>query len=325
MKLLFKVLLSALVLLLLGSVAGYFYMRKKFIPAPNQLVVSGLPATTNFTWLADTADGRAMPHAAVLLPVRVPGCSRTCYLQFDTGAPFTMLYARSLATLQRSYPALALASSADADTARNVRFALGGGQVQARWMRVKPFGATQLPADSTAPFIIGTLGTDVLEGRALVLDYPARLFSLAAQVPDTLAQRADFVPLAFDNRRVLLSLGLQGEAKPLLFDSGSSAFALITDQDTWKKMASPGAPTRTAEVGSMAKPITAHTVATGAGLTLGATALPLGTVTYVTGTNWQENLLMRFSGMGGMLGNEVFTQRTVIFDVAGGRFGMVRR
>ena len=96
MKLLFKVLLSALVLLLLGSVAGYFYMRKKFIPAPNQLVVSGLPATTNFTWLADTADGRAMPHAAVLLPVRVPGCSRTCYLQFDTGAPYSLLKSTAL-------------------------------------------------------------------------------------------------------------------------------------------------------------------------------------------------------------------------------------
>lgn len=325
MKLLFKFLLSALVLLLLSGVAGYFYMRQKFIPAPNQLVVTGLPATVPFTWLADTADGRAMPHAALLVPVQVPGCPRTCYLQFDTGAPYSMLYARPLGALQRRYPALPLALSASSDTARNFRFALGGGQVQAHWMRVKPFGKSELPADSTAPFIIGTLGTDALEGRALVLDYPRRRFSLAARVPDTLARRAEFVPLAFENRRVLLSMGLQGKSLPLLFDSGSSAFSLLTSQETWQDMARPGAPARVVEVGSWGKPLTAHTVATAAGLTLGAATLPLNTVTYITGTNWQENILMRFSGMGGMLGNEPFSGHTVLFDVAGGRFGLVRR
>jgi hypothetical protein len=325
MKLLFKILFSAFVLLLLSGVGGYFYMRQKFIPAPNQLVVTGLPATASFTWLADTVGGRAMPHAALLVPVQVPGCPRTCYLQFDTGAPYSMLYARSLATLRRRYPALPLALSANSDTARNFRFGLGGGQVQAHWMRVKPFGTSELPADSTAPFIIGTLGTDALEGRALVLDYARRRFSLAARVPDTLAQRAEFAPLAFENRRVLVNLGLQGESQQLLFDSGSSAFALITSQETWQHMARAGAPARAVEVGSMGKPLTAHTAATAAALTLGATSLPLNTVTYITGTNWQENILMRFSGMGGMLGNEPFSGHTVIFDVAGRRFGLVQR
>ncbi|WP_143080140.1 hypothetical protein [Hymenobacter arizonensis] len=325
MRPLFKVIFSVLALLVASGIGGYFYMRRQFMPPPNQLVVTELPATCSFAWLADTAAGRAMPHAAVLVPVQLPGCPRTCYLQFDTGAPYSVLYAKPLAALQARYPALPFVGAAQLDTARNFRFAIGQGQVQARWLKVLNTGATQLPADSTAPFVIGTLGADVLAGQALVLDYANRRFSLVAQVPANLARQATFVPLAFTNRRVLLNMGLQGEDKQLLFDTGSSAFALLTDQANWQAMAIPGAPAHTVGVNSWGKTLTAYTVPTAAALQLGGVTLPLRTVSYIENTDWKQNLLMRFSGMGGMLGNEPFRQHTVIMDVRGERFGVVRR
>ncbi|MBF9236195.1 hypothetical protein I2I05_02190 [Hymenobacter sp. BT683] len=325
MRPLFKVLFSVLALFVASGIGGYFYMRQKFMPPPNQLVVAGLPASCQFTWLADTARGRNMPHAVLLVPVQLPGCPRTCYLQFDTGAPYSVLYANSLAALQGRYPALPFVGAPQLDTVRNVRFALGRGQVQALWMLVLPQGQAQLPADSTAPFIIGTLGADVLADRALVIDYASRRFSLANEVPDSLARRAIFGPLAFTNRRVLLNMGLQGEDQQLLFDSGASAFNLLTSQASWQAMAQPGAPAHTVGVNSWGKTLTSHTVATAAALQLGAEALPLRTVTYIEGTSFMQNMLMRFSGMGGMLGNEPFSDHTVIFDVRGGRFGLVRR
>jgi hypothetical protein len=324
MRLLFKILLSVLVFVLLSGVGGYFYMRRKFLPPPNQLVVTGLPATPSFEWLADTAAGRAMPHAAVLVPVRLAGCPRTCYLQFDTGAPYSVGYSRPLAALQRRYPALAALGQPGADTLRNVQFALGQAQVRARWLRLLARGAAELPADSTAPFIIGTLGADVLEGRVLVLDYARRRFSLLAAVPDSLADHADFVPLAFTNRRVLLTMGLRGQPRQLLFDSGSSAFALLTSADEWNELARPGAPVRTVVVNSVGRPLTAHTAPTGATLRIGPVALPLGTTTYMEGVSWDQELMMRFSGMAGMLGNELFSDHTIILDPRGGRFGLLR-
>ncbi|MDB5236212.1 MAG: hypothetical protein JWR44_3205 [Hymenobacter sp.] len=324
MRPLFKVILVVLALFVAGGIGGYFYMRQRFMPPPNQLVVTGLPASCSFAWLADTAAGRAMPHAALLVPVQLPGCPRTCYLQFDTGAPYSVLYARPLAALQARYPALPFADAGHTDTLHNVRFALGGGQVQAHWLKLLPQGDARLPADSTAPFVIGTLGTDVLEGRALVLDYAHRQFNLTDGVPDGLARRTTFVPLAFTNRRVLLSMGLGGEAKELLFDSGTSAFALLTNKTSWEAMARPGAPTHTVVVNSWGRPLTSRTVATAAALAVGPVALPLRTVTYIEGTTWQQSMLMRFSGMGGMLGNEPFSQHTVVLDVRGRRFGLVQ-
>jgi hypothetical protein len=323
MKVLVKILLAIFALFVLGSIGGYFYFRKQFQAPANQLTVSQLPAFARFAWRADTTGAHVMPHAVLLVPITLPNCPRTCYLQFDTGAPYSLLYSHALAALQARYPAAGPALKSPADALQNFQFAIGSGQVAARSIRVREMGARTLPADSTAPFVIGTLGTDVLEGRVLVIDYPRQRFELRTAVPDSLARQAVFAPLGFEQRRMLLSAGLQGADKQLLFDSGSSAFALLTSQAAWQELAKPGAPDQVTPVNSWGKTLTAHTVPTAARLQIGATALPLGTVTYIDGTTFMQRTLTRFSGMGGMLGNEVFSQHTLILDVKGGRFGVV--
>lgn len=322
MKTLSKVLLTILALFVLSGIGGYFYFRRQFQAPANQLTVSQLPAATRFAWRADTTGARVTPHAVLLVPVALPGCPRRCYLQFDTGAPYSLLYARALAALRAHYPAAGLALQPQDDTLRNFRFALGQGQVTARSIRVREMGACVLPADSTVPFVIGTLGTDMLDGRVLVIDFPHQRFELRSDVPASLARRAMFAPLSFAQRRVLLSAGLQGANKQLLFDSGSSAFALLTAQSSWEKLARPGAPTQVTPVNSWGKTLTAHTAPTAARLQIGTADLPLGTVTYIDGTTFTQRTLMRFSGMGGMLGNEVFSRHTLILDIKGGRFGV---
>ena len=325
MKTFKKILLAIGLLFLISGIGGYFYFLKRFQAPANQLVVSQLPATCSFAWQADTANHRAMPHAALLVPITLPGCPRTCYLQFDTGAPYSLLKSNALKALRAQYPATSAALLVEADTVHNLRFALGQGQVLARSIRVRPYAnPVLLPTNPDEPFIIGTLGTDLLEGRVLVIDYARQRFTLSASVPDSLVRHAAFVPLTFKERSVLLSVGLQGQPEQLYFDSGSSAFALLTRQSTWEKMAKPAAVAHTVGVNSWGKTLTSHTIATAANLQLGAATVPLRTVTYIEGTSLTQQLMVRFSGMGGMLGNEPFANRTIILDVRGGRFGLVQ-
>ena len=320
-----KVLLSILALFVLSSLGGYFYFRKKFQAPANQLVVTQLPAACTFAWYADTRAQPAIPHAVMLVPISLAGCPRTCYLQFDTGAPFSLLKSNALDELRAQYPATRTTLQVQKDTVRNLHFALGQGQVLARNIRVRPYaGRVAFPADSATPFIIGTLGADLMDGRVLVIDYPHQRFTLCASVPDSLLRRTNFVPLEFKERRVLLNAGLQGQPKQLLFDSGSSAYTLLTSQANWQKLAQPAAVARTVGVNSWGTTLLSHTIATDAGLQFGPATLPLRTVTYIEGTSFTNEMLMRFSGMGGMLSNEVFAQQTVIFDVKGGRFGVVQ-
>jgi hypothetical protein len=324
MKTLVKILLSVVLLLVLSGLGGYFYMKQKFAPPANQLSITGLPATGPLRWTADTTAKPAVLHEALLVPVRLPNCPRTLYLQLDTGAPYTLLYAHQLEVLRRHYPVLSAALQAPQDTVRNFRFSLGGAPVTMRQARVLAQGRPALPADTLAPYVIGTLGTDVLEGRVLVLDYARNQFTLDQQVPDSLARRAEFGPLAFTNRRVLLDAGLQQKQQQLLFDSGSSANSLITSQNIWSELAVPGAPTRTTASNSWGKKLLVHTAPTAAQIRFGAIEAPLRTVTYIEGMNLMQQTLMRFSGMAGMLGNEPFLGTTLILDVKGGRYGVVR-
>jgi len=317
-----KVLLSLLLLLVSTGVGGYLYVRRQFQPPANQLLVPSLPLTCSFVWLADTVARPVVAHAALLVPVTLPGCPRLCYLQFDTGAPSTVLYAHPLAALWARYPSARRALLPRGDTLRNVRFTLGQQPVQAQWLRLLPLGARRLPHDAATPLIVGTLGADILEGRVLVLDYARGHFSLCARVPDSLIRRTAFVPLVYTSRRLLVTMGLQGRAQQLLFDSGSSAFALLTSPATWQQLARPHAQARITGVTSWGKTLTAHTVATDSTLQLGKVRLPLQTVTYIEGIGFWQTVLMRFSGMGGMLGNEPFTAHTLVIDTPGRRFGV---
>ena len=320
MKVLANILLAIFSLFILSGIGGYFYFRNKFQAPANQLMVSQLPATTAFVWEAT----RDLPHAALLVPITVPGCPRTCYLQFDTGAPYTLLKANALAVLRATYPATRATLSAQDDSVPNFRFAIGQGQVQARNIWVRPYAAsTQLPANPNEPFIIGTLGTDVLDGRVLTLDYVRQRFTLSSTVPDSLRHRATFVPMSFKERRILLTVSLQGQHQELLFDSGSSAFALLTSQSSWQQMAGSAAVAQSVAVNSWGKTLTAHTVATAAAMQFGAATVPLGTVTYIDGMSFLQSTLTRFSGMGGMLGNAPFSQQAIVLDVKNRQFGVV--
>jgi hypothetical protein len=324
MKTVYKVLLSILLLFVLSSIGGYFYFRNKFKAPANQLVVTGLPAASPFVWRPDSSTTPVTAHAAILLPIRLPGCPRTCYLQFDTGAPTSILYANALAALRNRYPATRRPLLVQADTLHNLAFPLGQGQVLARRLRVIRFGLSEVPADTTRPFIVGTLGADVLDGRALVLDFARQQFRLYNSLPAELARQAAFAPLSFAERRVQFTTTVQGKPKQLLFDSGSSAFALLTSKTIFQEMAQPTAPVKVAAVKSLNRMLTSYTAATPATVAIGAVAVPLGTVTHIEGTSFMEKNLMRFSGMGGMLGNAPFTAGTLILDVRGGRFGVLR-
>ncbi|PJJ53136.1 hypothetical protein [Hymenobacter chitinivorans] len=314
---------GALALLLLGGLGGYYYLRKRFEPAPNQLSVPNILAQCTFQWQADPDAVPPEPCAALLVPVQLPGCPLTCYLQFDTGAPSSLLYAHALHALRTAYPATAAVVQVHGASVPNFSFQLGAATVVAAQVRVVEYGDEELPADSAEPFIIGTLGADVLENRVLVLDYAQRRFQLFPQLPAALARRAVFIPLRFRKRRLLLRATLLGQQYELLFDSGSSAYALITNRKPWKALAEVGAAVQTSDVNSWGHTLTAYTAPTQAKLELGAIALPLRRVTYIQGVKWWQYVLMRASGMGGMLGNEPFRHHTLILDTFAGRFGLI--
>ncbi|GAB3821650.1 hypothetical protein GCM10028895_24230 [Pontibacter rugosus] len=92
MKLFRNICLSVLALLILSSAGGYLYFKRAFKAPLNQLVIQKGTYEVPFTWMVDTLKDKINPNAAMLLPVTIPGSSKTFYMQFDLGAPYSMVY-----------------------------------------------------------------------------------------------------------------------------------------------------------------------------------------------------------------------------------------
>ncbi|MEJ7659332.1 MAG: hypothetical protein WKG07_06755 [Hymenobacter sp.] len=113
----------------------------------------------------------------------MPGCPRRCLLQFDTGAPSSVLYAHPLAALRARYPGLRQYPLPRSDTVTNAHLLLGGQPLLARWLRLLPVGERQPPPADSTPVIIGTLGAE-LAGR------PGSSAGLSPSVPQAVCPSA---------------------------------------------------------------------------------------------------------------------------------------
>jgi hypothetical protein len=130
------------------------------------------------------------------------------------------------------------------------------------------------------------------------------------------------MPMRFRERRVLLPAVVAGRETTLLFDTGSSAFELLTSRRIWRRLARSDAAEEIIPVSSWDDTLVAHRVASDARVELGGADLPLQRVTWIEGTGLMQNLLMRISGMGGMTGNRLFIDRILLLDLREERFAL---
>lgn len=323
MKVLKRILFTVMALLVAAAAGGYFYFKGKFKAPPVQVRIVGENVYVPFRWIADTVNNVPEPHAAIVLPVILPGCTRTFYMQFDLGSPYSLFYRNKLEAIQARYGVPPLHESEGQHYLTDYRFSIAGNEVLAERIAARTFQPSGIDwADSTAIEIIGTIGSDLIDGKTMVLDYPHERISLVDQAPDSLEARITWTPFDWEERKILLPARVGDEDLRLFFDTGSSAFELLTDPSTWKSLADKDAPVTQYGVNSWGKTLTAHSAASRGPIAIGSVSLPLTRVTYIEGTSFIQNLLMRVSGVGGMTGNKLFTGKVMIIDTKGGRFGI---
>lgn len=297
--------LTTLTLLLLSSVIGYFYFDKKFTPPENQLSVSNDEVKLPIKWVAN----QDSEIAALLLPFKLAGIPDTFYLQFDLGAQSTIFYKKSLQSIYERYSALKPQHPAEE---KLVNFSLGDISVSANNIRRVNYGS-KINWNASAINVIGTLGTDILEHKVVIMDFKKHFIHFRNHFPKEVAVESiqDF---QFKKRKVLLYAQVNSENKLLYYDSGSSAFELITSKKQWEKLALSDEIEQIYEANSQGKLLQVHTTASNGVIKFGETIIPLNDVTYIEGTSMVQNFLMYFSGMGGMIGNKLFMDKILILD-----------
>lgn len=299
--------------LLISGVIGYFYFDKKFTPPENQLKVSNHQDTLAIKWISN----QDSEYAALLLPVKLDGISDTFYLQFDLGAHSTLFHEKALQSIIQKHPFINDQIQSEKDP---FRFQMGEVSVSIAVVKRINYGK-EINWTPSSTNIIGTLGSDILEHKVVVFDFKQHIIRFCNAFPKEITEESiqDF---EFKKRKVMLNGKINEENTQFYYDSGSSAFELITDKKNWENLALEGAVEQTYQTNSWGKSLEVHNIASNSIIKFGEEEILLDEVTYIEGTSIVQNLLMYFSGMGGMIGNKLFIDKTLILDARNRKFAV---
>jgi hypothetical protein len=309
MKTLKKVLLAILLILILSGIGGFIYFNKKFTPPVNYLKVSGKVEKINIEWISDGET----PYAALLLPVKIKGIDHPLYMQLDFGSPVTVFYAHSLQSINTKFPHLL--SLSNNSRRINLNMNLGDMHISSHTFQLLDYGSMVNFQDADAKNIIGTIGTDLLEKRVLILDFVNNNCSFVDSLPEV-----GFSDFEFKKRKILIPAKIDEKNMKLMYDSGTSAYELITSKDNWEKYKIKNSVIKKEKGNSWGTSLDVISAKANKEILFNNARLKLQEITYIKGTSGLQNMLMKFSGMQGMVGNKLFLHHKIILDCKNEKF-----
>lgn len=250
-------------------------------------------------------------------------------MQFDLGTPSSMFYKNKIDAINLKFNNIPDENIRGKNQLTNYSFCLNQLSVTAKKIKVKQFDNAGINwSDTTINEIIGTIGSDLIENKILIIDYPRHQISFCDKLPDSISAKANLSKLEFVNRKVFIPCSIGGKKTDLVFDTGSSSWELVTTKSTWTELAKKGEKVNIFMGNSWGKQSPCYTTATDSELVIGKNQLPLKNVTYTRGSSWMQNILlpifMKAIGVGGLTGNKLFLSKTIIIDTKNSEFGIMK-
>ncbi|HRN54975.1 MAG TPA: hypothetical protein PLL71_00910 [Agriterribacter sp.] len=311
---------------LLLSITGCFIFSTKILVAQsipsNQLILPPKICTLSFRWQGDSVHSVWEANAAILIPVKLKSCPRVFYMQFDLGAPYSLLYKNKLDAIQTKYPKSIPLQGANGKL-ENFSFKADRILITAKEIVVKQFDTSAVDWNNkNSVEIIGTIGSDLIDGKVAIIDYPHHKLTISQVIPEKLMQRISLSDCIYSHRSVLLPAKVSGKQTMLFFDTGSSMFELLTDKETCRQLAAPNAKLIQYTVKSWNKLLTANTLASNDSIEIANTFIPIRSATYIEGASDSQVEQMLKMGIGGMMGNKIFLNYILVLDTKNHKFGL---
>ena len=324
MKKIKKVMFAFGVLFILLFLGGYFYLINKITPDPNQLTIKEDSINTPFEWVSFTTNNGIISNAAMYVPVYLKGCPKKFYMQFDIGHPTTIFYKCVLKQINSKYHNISFQQKSDQSYLSDFDFNINETLVNAKKIPTLDCSVSDFSWEDTTSIIkIGTIGSDIIENKVLMIDYPNKEIFIGNNTPDSLALNTKFSDFKYKYRKVLLPPTRGTESEDIYFDTGTSAFELMTDKDRWNKLAKKGASVNTFEISNWGKIWVANSIATDDSIQFNSTSFPIKNVTYVDGPGILLKLAFSISGVQGLTGNKLFLNKKIIVDTKKLKFAII--
>lgn len=285
----------------------------------------------SFNWQEVTISGRKFEKAVLTIPVTIDDLPHPFNMQLDLGAVTSVFYENALNAYVDQYPKL----EAKFDT--SLTFVINGQQnnlfkdVNLKLGSIdfgnnnigyyKGFGDV-IPQDSIhtpSEKHIGTIGPDIFQNKVFIIDYPNQQLCVTEEVPKQFS-KADFQPFKLKKGRIKIPFSINGKQENLLFDTGSSIFALVTTKKNATKTSN--APVSDSiKVQSWAEYVTLYGMMVTSKIQFGKKELK-PTMVYYEEDETTEQFYQR-ENIWGLTGNAYFFDNVVIIDYKNKHFGIL--
>lgn len=312
-----KIIIAVAVFIVTSSIGGYLYFETKFTPVENTLIVSYAGDTIPITWV----ENELSPRAALLLPVKIAGIETQFYMQFDSGSANTIFYKIPLKSITDKFKGR-IESLANQSATIDLTFNLGKISIASKNFKVIDHGEKLNFHDENSIKIIGTIGTDFLERKKAILNFKENYCFFGDTFPNT-NTGTELVNFEFKKRKIIIPSKIDGENYNLLYDTGTSAFELVTSEKIWNNLSKKDEKVSVQKANSLGNILKTYTTKSNKNIQFENTKIALTEVTYIEGTTLIQNLLMKSSGMGGMIGNKIFRTKILLLDCKNQKFGIL--
>lgn len=320
---------TLVVIVVLIVIAGFIGTRKfnnyLFAERTNLMTYTSETKPIAFDWANDSIGNHYETQVAMIIPLRLEGLSHKFYMQFDTGSPYTIIYENDLKSLKALGLEFEIITEGEAQYLSEMAFELGGNQIKATMIKIlKNYGSTFNENDTIGRIKIGTIGSDLLEDRVTAIDFENQQISISDQRPPWMTSLSDFQPFDFKGRRIMLPAIVDGKKLELLYDSGCSAFGIITTRNRFKRYTDED--TKVIEYGasSWGSSIPIRHKATNQAIDFGHSQLNMERASYVDMYAWTQRFVTPFTRIGGWLGNRPFGESILILDTQKNEFMVVK-
>jgi hypothetical protein len=239
-----KLLVLSLIILglLLTSwkVFNYYWRTRATINTYHSFSEPDTLSYTNIRWRGDSVGPLKTDIGAFFVKVKLNGIDDSFYMQFDTGTPQSLFYGKTLNALKEKYPSLVPAKSPSGSYwLDSANLKMGELIFDAEKILVlENLGSDKI--DSS--FIkIGTIGFDVIVGRKLILDFKNNQLTITNKDLNNFGfSFTELEGASLDRFPILIPAMVNGNSVQLSYDTGSSMFSLIMDNQKLRDLKSAG-------------------------------------------------------------------------------------
>lgn len=287
-----------------------------------------------FSWESAKIGNRTFDKAAIVAPFKIDGVDADFTLQLDLGATSSMLYGNSIDCFLTRNNVL----NKKLDTA-NKRYMIEGrmnggfttfdthiGGVKYAFSDMayfKGFGDT-LTDDSikkAKPIRIGTLGAPFFKDKVLIIDYPNQRFLVLDSLDKTSADSFEFVDARLDLGTLKIPFTIDGTTYWLMFDTGSSIFAIMTNQEYYN-MFTGNTPVDSLGISSWGQIKQVYGKQINKPVKLGSATLQQSYVYMMPGNDWDD--FYKQEKIIGITGNAFFLNNMIVIDFKHLKFGVYK-